>query len=220
MIVRDLLVSGFCAVLLLWARAGADELPSPDAVALGERVLPRTLIEGFREGVAREVLDATLGPRGGTAEEPLRRARARAALTPLLQEAFPPEFLAGVAAQLLARRYSAEELRALRAREDSPLGRKVRDLENRSQRAPDTDADAHHSKGEAPSPPTFSAAERKELETFAASPLGRKVEEVGPELAHHFLEALDQRWAQARGELEPQMRKAAEAAASNAEKGR
>ena len=159
-------------------------------MALGERVLPRALIEGFEEGVAREAMDATLGPKSGTAEEPARRSRARAALTPLLQEAFSPEFLAGVAAQRLARRYSAEELRALRAREDSPLGRKVRDSENRSKRVP-TPTRRSPLQGRGFLPPDLQRRRAKGAREVCRFSPGRKVEEVGPELARHFLEALD-----------------------------
>ncbi len=200
------------ALALLGAAARPEDLPSPDAVALGLRAVPRSIVEGFRGGVAGEALDQAMGGRAGAAGAAPLRARARAALEPLLDEAFPPELLAGLAAQFLARSYTAEELRTLRDREEAPLGRKLRDLEARVARQAAADPAARERELEALARQAFTARERAELEAFAASPLGRKVERVGPELARHFLDQLDRRWAEVRGQLEPRLRRAAEEA--------
>jgi hypothetical protein len=208
------------ALALGGGEARADDLPSPDAVALGQRAVPRTIVDGFREGVAGEAIDRVLGVRAGAADAAALRARARAALEPLLDEAFPPELLAGLAAQFLARSYTAEELRTLRDREEAPLGRKLQELDARAAQLPAADPAARDREREALARRAFTARERAELEAFAASPLGRKVERVGPELARHFLDQLDRRWAEVRGHLEPRLRRAAEEALGGAAAGR
>jgi hypothetical protein len=200
--------------------ARPDDLPSPDAVALGQRAVPRSIVDGFREGVAGEVLDRATGARAGAADAAPLRARARAALEPLLDEAFPPDLLAGLAAQFLARSYTAGELRALRDREEAPLGRKLRDLDARAAQLPAADPAARDREREALARKAFTRQERAELEAFAASPLGRKVEKVGPELARHFLDQLDRRWAEVRAQLEPRLRRAAAEALDGAAAGR
>jgi len=191
------------AAALLGAPGRADDLPSPDAMWLAARIVPRALVDGFRAGIARETIDRA-GPGAGTAS-PGARARAAEALAPLLDEAFPEEFLAGAAAQFLARSYTADELRALRAREDSPLGRKLRDFYGRAAALPSDDP----ARRERLARTTFTAAERREIDDFTSSPLGRKGDELAMALAGYFLEQMERRWAEVRRELEPRLAGAA-----------
>jgi len=188
---------------LLGATARADDLPSPDAMWLAARIVPRALVDGFRAGIARETIERA-APSAGTAS-PGARARAGAALAPLLDEAFPEEFLAGAAAQFLARSYTADELHALRAREDSPLGKKLRDFYGRAATLPSDDPSRREQLARA----TFTAAELREIDEFTASPLGRKGDELALALAGFFLDQLERRWAEVRRDLEPRLEGAA-----------
>jgi hypothetical protein len=199
------------ALALLASPARANDLPSPDAMALGARVVPAALVQGYRAGIEEDVLDRVIAARLPEAERAPARARARAALAPLLDEAFPPELLAGLGAQFLAAHYAPDELRALRARE-SALGRKLRDFERRAAEIV-ADSPASHARArEALARETFTAAEQRALETFEASPLGAKGLALAPELATFFVDALDRRYRDIRQELDPRLRRAAEAA--------
>ncbi len=100
---------------LTWAAgipAAPGDLPSPDAMALGGRVVPRALLAGFRRGMEEEQLERIAATRPALTEP--ERQRALAAMSPLLDEAFPPELLAGIGAQFLSSHYDAAELRELR----------------------------------------------------------------------------------------------------------
>ncbi len=207
----------FTAVALIGA-GGDDALPSPDAMWLGQRIVPRELVQGFREGVLDSVLDKALGSRVAAVDRPALRARARAATAMLLEEAFPQELLAGMGAQFLARNYTAEELKALRAREESPLGRKLRAFEqSAAEIVAATPAAKEEARG-ALARRTFSEAERKELETFAASPLGRKGLALAPELVGYFVDQLERRYASLKPDLEPRLQNTVEAVAMTAGK--
>jgi len=198
----------------LAARAGlgvADDLPSPDAMVLGLHVVPRPLVDGFRSGIADQVLDQVLGARVAAADQPPLRTRARAAMAPLLDEAFPPEVLAGIGAQFLGRHYTAEELRTLRAREDSELGRKLHAFEERVAALGGPTPAARDQAREELARSTFTEAERREIDAFAASPLGRKGLSLAPDLAAFVVDQLDRRWTSVRPRIEPQLRGVAEA---------
>jgi hypothetical protein len=197
--------------ILVGVAGRADDLPSPEAMWLGQRIVPRTLVQGFREGVEEGVLDRVLGTRVAAMEQPSLRARARMAMAPILDEAFPPEVLAGIGAQFLARHYTADELRALRTREESPLGRKLRDLDRSAAELAGATPAAREEAREALARRAFTDSERKELEAFAVSPLGRKGRALGPELAGTFVDQLERRYASLRPDLEPRLENAAEA---------
>ncbi len=199
------------AAALIALAAGAEDLPSPDAMWLGQRIVPRSLLQGFREGLEQQVLDRALGTRVAAADQPPLRARAIAAMAPLLDEAFPPEVLAGLAAQFLARHYTDDELRALRAREESPLGRKLRDFDQRSAGLPAASPAAREAAREALARRTFTEADRRELDAFAASPLGRKGQALAPDLAGYFVDQLERRYASLRPDLEPRLQNLVEA---------
>jgi hypothetical protein len=208
---RPLRAAAFALALLLAsaARAG-DDLPSPDAMALGVRMVPAAIVQGYRAGIEDDVLERVLGARVPAGEQPAVRARARKAMAPLLDEAFPPELLAGLGAQFLAAHYPADELRTLRARDESPLGRKLRDFEDRTA---DIVADSPASLArarDALARATFSAAEQRDLDAFERTPLARKGLGLAPQLAAFFVDALDQRWRSVRPELEPRLRAAVE----------
>lgn len=182
---------------------GAGDVPSPDAMWLGARVVPAALVEGFRRGIEDSVL----------AGKPAADApRARAALAPLLDEAFPPEFLAGVGATFLAAQYTPDEIVALRQREEAPLGHKLREFEQSAARVEGETADERERARDRLSRRMFTAAERADIDAFAASPLGKKSLAQAPELAAHFMDQLDRRWASVRATLEPRLRAAAAAA--------
>jgi hypothetical protein len=167
-------------------------------------------VDGFRDGIAR---DALKGATGRGSEEPSELvSRARAALAPVLEEAFPEELMAGLAAQFLARHYSAEELRTLRAHEESPLGRELRDFYRRAGSVVAADPAARDRARDELARATFTEAERKDIDAFAASPLAKKGDELALTLAGFFLEQLDRRWAEVRPALEPRLRAAAKAA--------
>ena len=196
------------AAAVLGAPGRADDLPSPDAMWLGSRIVPRALVDGFRGGIVREAIERASG--GAASASPGARARAGAALSPLLDQAFPEELLAGVAAQFLARNYDADELRTLRAREESPLGRKLRDFYGRAAALPADDPGARERERLARA--TFTAAEQRQIDEFTASPLGRKGDELALALAGFFLDALERRWAEVRQDLEPRLAAAAQRA--------
>jgi hypothetical protein len=187
--------------LLLAALAGdpGADVPSPDAMWLGARIVPAALVEGFRRGIE----DAVIGGKPGA-------EAARAAMAPLLDEAFPPELLAGAGASFLAARYTADELRALRDREESPLGRKLRSFEQRAAQLKGETAEEREKARDALSRKMFTAAERADIEAFAATPLGKKSLALAPDLAAHFVDQLDRRWTSVRASLEPRLRAAAE----------
>lgn len=210
-------LTALAAAALMGFAARAEDLPSPDAMWLGQRIVPRSLLQGFREGLEQQVLDAALGTRVAAAEQPPLRARAIAAMAPLLDEAFPPEVLAGFAAQFLARHYTAEELRALRAREESPLGKKLRDFDERSARLPAATPGAREEAREALARRAFTEADRRELDAFAASPLGRKGQALAPDLAGFFIDQLERRYASLRPDLEPRLQSLVEAVRTTAE---
>jgi hypothetical protein len=191
--------------------AAADDLPSPDAMALGQRVVPRALLDGFRSGIEDQVLDQLLGPTLPSAEQPPLRTRARAAMAPLLDEAFPPEVLVGMGAQFLARHYTADELHTLRAREESPLGRKLRAFEESAAAIMAPALSERDQARDQLARRTFTDAERKDLESFAASPLGRKGLALAPDLVAYFVDRLDRRYASIRSDLDPRLRRAVEA---------
>ncbi len=199
------------AVALVGLAAGAQDLPSPDAMWLGQRLVPRTLVQGFREGVEKDAMDRVLGGRVAEADQPPLRARARTAMAPLLDEAFPPELLAGLAAQFLDRHYTADELRALRAQEESPLGRKLRDFDRSAAELSAATPAARDEARDALARRTFTDPERKELEAFAASPLGRKGQALAPDLAGFFVDQLERRYASLRPDLEPRLQNVVEA---------
>jgi hypothetical protein len=192
--------------LLTGSPAHADDLPSPDAMWLGGRIVPRALVEGFRDGI----VDAALDARVALADRPALRARARTAMAPVLDEAFPPELLAGLGASFLARHYGADELRALRAREESPAGERLRAYEKAAADVQGATPEARDEAREALSRRMFDARDRAEIEAFAASPLGRKGLELAPDLAAFFVDQLDRRWAAVRTGIEPRLRKLAD----------
>ncbi len=194
------------AGLLLPALVLAEDLPSPDAMALGAQVVPRALVDGLRKGLEDETLSRLPG---GAPQDGGREARAR--LAPILDEVFPPELLAGIGATFLARHYTVEELRALRAFEDSPLGAKLRTFRRSAAETKGTTPEERDKAGDALFRQTFSAAERTQLDAFAASPLGKKSGELAPELAAFFMEQLERRWASSRAQFEPRLRAAAAA---------
>ncbi len=199
------------AATLIGLAGRAQDLPSPDAMWLGQQVVPRTLVQGFRQGVEKDVMDKVLGARVAEVDQPPLRARARQAMAPLLDEAFPPELLAGLTAQFLARHYTAEELRALRAREESPLGRKLRDFDRSTAEIVAATPAAREDAREAMARRTFTEAERRELEAFAASPLGRKGQALAPDLAGFLVDQLERRYASLRPDLEPRLENVVEA---------
>jgi hypothetical protein len=197
------------AALLAIAGTRADDLPSPDAMWLGQRIVPHAIVDGYRDALGEEVLQKAVAGRVAGADLPPLRARARAAMAPLLDEAFPPELLAGFAAQFLARHYTADELRTLRAREESPLGRKLRDFTRSAAEA--ATPSGKEGAREALARRTFTDGEQKELEAFAASPLGKKGLALAPDLAGFFVDQLDRRYASLRPDLEPRLQNVAEA---------
>ncbi len=199
------------ATALVGVIGHAQDLPSPDAMWLGQRLVPRALVQGFREGVENEIMDRVLGARVAEVDQPALRARARRSMAPLLDEAFPPELLAGMAAQFLARHYTADELRVLRAREESPLGRKLQDFERSAAAVAGPTPAAQEEAREALARRTFSDAERKELEAFAASPLGKKGQALAPDLAGTFVDQMERRYASLRPDLEPRLMNVVEA---------
>jgi hypothetical protein len=201
-----------CAAALLGASSRADDLPSPDAMWLGARIVPRSLVDGFRDGIVRDALKDAAGRGSDESSEPAPRARAAAILAPALDEAFPEELLAGLAAQFLGRHYSADELRALRAHEESPLGRKLRDFYRRAGSVVAADPAARDRARDELARATFTEAERKDIDAFAASPLAKKGDALALTLAGFFLEQLDRRWAEVRPAIEPRLRAAAKAA--------
>lgn len=191
-------------MLLLPALALADDLPSPDAMALGGRVVPVELVDGLRKGIEDEAL-ARL-PGGPPQDAAARQARAR--LAPILDEVFPPELLAGMGATFLARHYTAEELQALRALEDSPLGAKLRHLRQGPSEPKGSTPDERDKARDARLRKALSQADRAQLDAFAASPLGKKSAALAPDLAAHFMEQLERRWAAVRADVEPRLRAA------------
>ena len=201
----------FASVASIGAAGWADELPSPDAMWLGQRMVPRALVQGFRDGIQEDLLNRVLGTRVAAVDQPALRVRARAAMAPLLDQAFPPEVLSGLGAQFLARHYSADELRALRVREESPLGQKLRDFDQMSDQLAAPTPAARDEAREALARRTFDEAERKDLLAFAASPLGRKGQSLALDLAGFFVEQLERRWASLQPGLEPRLRSVAEA---------
>lgn len=204
---------GVCALAaaLLGSPARADDLPSPDAMALGALVVPGALVQGYRAGIEESVLERVSGA-VPAADRPAFLVRARAALAPLLDEAFPPELLAGLGAQFLGTRYAPEELRALRAREESALGRKLRDFERRAAEIVVDSPASRDRAREALARETFSATERRELEGLEASGLGAKGLALAPDLAAYFVDALDRHYRSIEPELGPRLRRVAEAA--------
>ncbi len=199
------------AAALIGLGGRAQDLPSPDAMWLGQRLVPRTLVQGFREGIEKDVMDKVLEARVAEVDQPPLRARAHQAMAPLLDEAFPPELLAGLAAQFLAGHYTADELRALRAREESPLGRKLREFDRSAAEISAATPAAREEARDALARRTFTDAERKELEAFAASPLGRKGQALAPDLAGFFVDQLERRYASLRPDLEPRLQNVVEA---------
>jgi hypothetical protein len=179
-------------------------------MALGARVVPAALVQGYRTGIEDGVLDRVSGAVPGT-ERPAFVARVRAALAPLLDEAFPPELLAGLGAQFLASHYAPDELRELRAREESALVRKLRAFERRAAEIVADSPESGDRAREALARETFSAAERRELEALEASPLGAKSLALAPDLAAYFVDALDRQYRSIKVELDPRLRRAAEA---------
>jgi hypothetical protein len=213
-----LLAGAILAAATAWPGAGA-ELPSPDAMWLGQRIVPQAIVDGYRAGLERNAIERVVGAGVAAVDQPALTARGHARMAPVLDEAFPPELLAGAAAEFLAGHYTAAELRDLRAREDSPLGRKLRDFSRQAVTLPAQDPAARDRAREALARATFTAPERKELDELAASPLGRKGEELALPLAGFFLERLERRWAEVRAELEPRLLAAARAAREDGARG-
>ncbi len=182
----------------------AEDLPSPDAMALGPHVVPVDLVDGLRRGIEDEAL-ARLP--GGAPQDVAAQARAR--LAPILDEAFPPELLAGIGATFLARHYTADELRALRAFEDSPLGAKLRSLHQAAPAAKGVTPEKRDEARDAQLRKALTPADRTQLDEFAASPLGKKSAALAPDLAAFFMEQLERRWSSVRAEVEPRLRAAA-----------
>ncbi len=179
---------------------------------LGQRIVPRALVQGFRGGVSADVLDRVLGARISAAEQPPIRARALRAMEPILDEAFPPELLAGIAAQFLARNYTADELVALRAREESAIGRKLREFDRSAAAGPARSGAASDEAREALALRMFTDAERREIEAFAATPLGHKGLALAPDLVGFFVGELERRYASVRAHIEPRLADVVEAA--------
>jgi hypothetical protein len=196
-------------LVALAAEPHTADLPSPDAMWLGARVVPRGLVDGFRGAIVDAALDAALTGQDRADRADLR-ARALKAMAPALDEAFPPEVLAGLGASFLARHYTAEEIQALRAREESAIGEKLRAFERSAAEVKGDTQEERERAREALSRRTFTAKERAEIEAFAASPLGQKGLALAPDLAGHFVDQLDRRWAAVRGVVEPRLRKIAE----------
>jgi len=210
------LVTGLVLALTLvgrpdTGRAAGDELPSPAAMALGQRLVPDDLVRGFEDGVAAEVLDAVVAGRVPAVRAPAVRARARAAMAPALAEAFPPELLAGLCAEFVARRYRPEEIRALAAWESSPLAQKLRAFDGQARAVVAADPDAAKRAREELARRTFTEGERNAVATFAASPLAEKGRALAPELTGHLLAQLEARHGEVRAALRPKLVSAAEA---------
>lgn len=209
---RGALLAVFTAAAAVAAFGGparAEELPSPDAMWLGGRVVPRGLVDGFRGAIVDATLDAALAGKP-PADRAALRARALKAMAPALDEAFPPEVLAGFGASFLARHYTADEIQALRAREESALGEKLRAFERRAAEVKGDTQEERERARDALSRRTFTGAERAEIEAFATSPLGQKGLALAPDLAGYFVDQLDRRWAAVRGAVEPRLRKIAD----------
>ncbi len=204
-------LGAFAAAVLAGLTVRVDDLPPPDAMWLGQRIVPRALVQGFRQAIEEDVLNRVLGTRVPAVDQPPLRARARAAMAPLLDEAFAPELLSGLGAEFLARHYTAAELRALRAREDSPLGSRLREFDQAADAIVAATPAAKDEAREALSRRWFTDAERKDLETFAHSPLGRKGQDLALDLAGFFVDQLERRYASVKGELEPRLVNVAEA---------
>jgi hypothetical protein len=200
--------AGLVVLALLGAASPAhgDDLPCPDAAWLGQRVVPHDVVEGYLAALVDEVILRVAEGQVQAADLPAFRARALAALEPLLDEAFPPEMLSGVAAQFLDRHYGVDELQALRAREESPLGRKLRAFEEQAAGIRGQTPAARDESRDALARRTFTGAERRELEAFGSSPLGRKWMGLAPELVGYFLDQLERHLAAIRRDLEPRMR--------------
>lgn len=206
---KSSLVVPFLALIAVNS-ARADDLPSPDAMWLGQRLVPRAIVEGYRRALEEDALGKAAGGRVATADLPPLQARAHAVMGPLLDQAFPPELLAGLAAQFLAAHYSADELRALREHEESPLGRKLREFDRGAAELPAPTPAAREEARDALARRTFTGQDQKQLEAFAASPLGRKGMALAPDLASFFVDRLDRRYASIRADLDVRLRNAAE----------
>lgn len=207
--------TGFSLAVLFFALIGVnsarpDDLPSPDAMWLGQRLVPRAIVEGYRRALEEDAVGRAAGSRVATADLPPLQARAHAVMGPLLDEAFPPELLAGLAAQFLAAHYSADELRALREHEESPLGRKLREFDRRAAELSAPTPAAREEARDALARRTFTREEQRQLEAFAASPLGRKGMSLAPDLASFFVDRLDRRYVSIRADLDVRLRNAAE----------
>lgn len=198
------------AITAAAARAG-EELPSPAAMALGQRLVPVALVRGFEDALADEILDRVVAGRVPATRLPALRARARAAMAPALAEAFPDELVAGACGLFVARHYTPDELRALTAWEGSPLGQKLRTLDAQAAAVPAGDPAAAERAREDLARRTFGEAERKEIAAFAATPLARKGRDLAPELTAHVLEQLDRRLKAEEATLRPRLQSAAQA---------
>jgi hypothetical protein len=201
----------FVAAACLASPARADDLPSPDAMWLGARAVPAALVAGVEDTVEKSIVDQVMGGRVAAADRPVLRARAHAALAPLLAEAFSPEYLAGLGARFLANHYTAGELRELRAREEAPLGQKLRAFERSAAELVVANPEEREAARAALASKTFSDSERKELEAYSTSPLGKKSSALAPDLVGFLVDELDRHWATVRPGIEPRMRNTVEA---------
>jgi len=178
---------------------------------LGERIVPWALVEGYRAGLEENAFEKATAGRFADSDLPTLRAHANEAMRPVLDEAFPMELLAGISAQFLSHHYSAEELRALRAHEESPLGQKLRAFEQRAAALPGPTPEARAKAREALARQTFSTGEQKDLEAFANSPLGRKGVALSPELAAFYVNQLERHRTSIQRDLDERLRRSVEA---------
>lgn len=171
--------------------ARADDLPTPDAMVLGRLLLPRDALAGFLDGLAQDSMDRVMAGRVPATRAPALRTRCRQAMEPALQEAFPPEVLAGLMAQSLTRHLSPEELHALRAWQES---------------APSARGAIEGKPGQ-----KGTAAEEAALERSGAAAPARKLQASAPAILGDFLDRVDRRLAEVRPALRVRLDSVAEA---------
>lgn len=205
------------ALLAVAGAGGSAAPPSPADLELARLSVPRPLVAGVVEELAR---DAPARALGGRLLAPEARARfaaaARTEVDAAVQRALPEEDLTAFSLDLLARRFTPAERAALLAWRRTPLAAKleryqgeVRRLEQELQDPARLDRER-----EALARRTFTDAEGAQLRAFLESPAGQKRAKLEPELTGAWLDFLVARVEKARPALDARLKTLADAAAA------
>jgi hypothetical protein len=205
------------ALLVAAGASGPAALPSPADLELARLSVPRPLVVGVVEELAR---DAPARALGGRLPAPEARARfaaaARAEVDAAVQRALPEEDLTAFSLELLAKRFTPAERAELLAWRRTPLAAKLERYQGEVRRLEQETRDPARleQEREALARRTFTDAEGAQLRAFLESPAGQKRARLEPELTGAWLDFLVARIEKARPALDARLKALADAAAA------